>query len=146
MAITYDELSEMWAADSDIDSNDITGEVQKLSKLHSKYYKLYIEETLRAKKIETTKQKLMSDKYDYYSGVMDIEEIRERGWKPLPKLILKNDVQRHVDNDEQVIELTLKLAYAKSVVDYLESITKMISNRGYNLRLIFDFERFRSGG
>jgi hypothetical protein len=141
----YAKLSEMWSIDSDINIHDISEEVKNIPNLHSKYFNIYIEQSMKLKKIETKKLKLYSDKYDYYSGQMDIEDIKERGWKPLQKLILKADVQRIIETDDQIIELNLKIAYLKSVIDYLESIIKIVNNRGYNLKLIFDYERFRNG-
>lgn len=142
----YETLNEMWVNDSDIDSNNLTDEVRNVPKLHSKYFSLLIEQNMRLKRLESKKISLVSDKYDYYSGSMDIEDVKERGWKPMQKLVLKGDIQRYVDSDPDVIELNLKIAYVKSILDYLESIIKMISNRSYNLKLIFDYTRFREGG
>lgn len=142
----YDEIGEMWSKDSDIDIDNIAEEVRRTPKLHTKYYDLLIRTSMQNHKLEAKKKQLMADKYDYYSGTMDIEDIKQRGWKPLPKMIIRQDVQRYVEADDEVIELTLKIAYKKSIVEYLERILKMIENRGYNLKLIFDYTRYRGGG
>jgi hypothetical protein len=114
--LKYEDLSAMWVEDSEIDPNDITGETINLGKLHSKYYTMYVEESLRYKRLDAKRHVLSKEKTEYYSGQMDM------------------------------IEINLRLAYMKSVVDFLESIIRQINGRGYNLRLIFDYERFKSGG
>ena len=143
--MTYDDLAEHWRKDSKLDVTDISGETVNIAILHAKYYHFYITEGMRLKKLESERSKLTKDKYEYYSGTMDIEDIREKGWKPLQKMIMKADVQRYIDADQEVIDLNLKIGYVRSVVDYIDSILKMINNRGYNLRLIFDIRRFESG-
>ena len=35
--------------------------------------------------------------------------------------------------------------YKNAIVDYLESIIKQITNRGFQLKTIVDWERFRTG-
>lgn len=144
--MTYEELNTMWAEDGAIDSSDIISEVTKIPELHNKYYTLLVEETLRLKQLMSKSKILLNEKTEYFSGQMDIEDIKERGWKPLPKMILKNDVSRHVDADTDVIELNLRIAAKKSVCDFLESIVGMIQYRSQSLKLIHDVERFRSGG
>ena len=143
--MNYDELSEHWKKDSKLDLTDITTETVNISLLHAKYYHFYITEGIRLKKLESERAKLSKDKYEYYSGTMDIEDILERGWKPIQKMIMETDVQRYLDADSDLIEMNLKIGYVRSVVDYIESILKMINSRGYNLRLIFDIRKFESG-
>ena len=42
--------------------------------------------------------------------------------------------------------MTLKIGMSEAKVEYLESIVKQINNRGYQLKNITDWERFKSGG
>lgn len=143
--MNYDELSRIWAEDGQIDQQDIISETTRIPKLHNKYYTLYVEESLRYRKLMAQKKVLEAEKYEYFSGQMDIEDIRERGWKPLPRMILKTDVPRHVDSDSEIIDLTLKAAMKKEVCDFIQSIVNMITYRSQSLKLIHDVERFRSG-
>lgn len=143
--MTYEELSKMWNEDGQIDDTDIANEVLRVPKLHNKYYTLFVEETLRLKKLKAQRSVIIGDKTDYYSGQMDIEDIKERGWAILPKMILKSDIARHLDSDSDIIEINLKISYKESVCKFLESIIGMITYRQQSLRLIHDVERFRSG-
>lgn len=143
--INLDDLTQQWKTDSAIDITNITAETIRLAELHANYYHLYVTEGVRLRKLKSQRDKLLKDKINYYSGSMDIEEIRDLGWQPLPRMIMKADVQRYVDADNEVIELNLKIGYQNDIVDYIESILKQINNRGYNLRLIFDVRKFESG-
>lgn len=143
--MTYDELSKIWSEDGQIDQNDIISETTRVPKLHNKYYTMYVEESLRMRKLMSQKKIIEAEKYEYFSGQMDIEDMRERGWKPLPRMILKSDVSRYVDSDSEVIDVTLKIAMKKELCDFLQSIISMITYRSQSLKLIHDVERFRSG-
>lgn len=144
--MTYDELNTMWADDGAIDSSDIINETTRIPALHNKYYTLLVEESLRLRRLMGRKNVLLKEKTEYFSGQMDIEDIKDRGWAPLPRMILKADVSRHVEADSEMVELNLKIAARKSVCDFLESIVGMIQYRSQSLKLIHDVERFRSGG
>lgn len=143
--MTYDEVSRMWAEDGTLDQTDVSREVLRVPELHNKYYTLFVEESLRLKKLRAQRAVLINDKTDLYTGQMDIEDIKERGWKPLPKMILKNEVQRHLDADSDVIEINMKMAARESTCKFLESIVGMITYRQQSLKLLHDIERFRSG-
>lgn len=143
--MTYEEVNKLWAVDGKIDQLDVSNEVLRVPELHNKYYTLFVEESLRLKKMKGERAKLLGEKIDYYSGQMDIEDIRERGWKPLPRMILKNDIQRHVDADSDVIDFNLRYAAKEEVCKFLESIVGMITYRQQSLKLLHDIERFRSG-
>jgi hypothetical protein len=71
--------------------------------------------------------------------------LSEYGWEPQPLKILKSDVPSYVDSDKDVINLSLKIGTQQEKVDYLESIIRMITNRGFQLKTIVDWERFRTG-
>ena len=74
-----------------------------------------------------------------------MEEMREYGWEPLPLKILRQDIPTYVDADQDIINKSLRIGYQESMVDYLESIIKQITNRGFQLKTIVDWERFRTG-
>lgn len=143
--MNIDDLLNMWAEDSDIDKDDLSGEVLHIPKLHGKYYKLYIQEKMKLIKLQEDKKRLVLDKHDYYRGIMPIEEVRNRGWEPWQITVLKQELQMYIDADQHVIDLNLKIAIAKEKVDMLESFIKNLSMRGYNIKTAVDFIRFRAG-
>jgi hypothetical protein len=70
----------------------------------------------------------------------------ERGWQlpPVGK-ILRSDVNNYIDSDKDIVNLSLKIGMQLEKIDLLESIIKTIINRGYNLKVALDWEKFKMG-
>ena len=135
----------MWAEDSEIDQTNVSSESAKIPKLHNKYFKHYVDEGLRLKKLKADYKELCKLKGQYYRGELDITELNSLGWEVQPLKILRQDIASYVEADKDVIHLSLRIGLAEEKVSYLESIIKMISNRGFQLKTIVDWERFRTG-
>jgi len=141
-----DEIVTEWESDCDIDLTSISLESASIPKLHNKYYKMYMGEGMRLKEMKFAHKRLQKIKTEYYKGELSSEELREFGWEPQPLKILRQDIPTYLDSDSDLIESSLRIGMQEQKVEYLESIIKMINNRGYQLKTILDYERFRSGG
>lgn len=141
-----EDIIEEWSKDCSIDQTNISNESANISKLHNKYYVLYMQEGMKLRKIRTDMKKLAKLKSEYYRGELSQEELTENGWEQQPLKILKTDIPSYVDADEDIIVLSLRIGAQEEKVDYLESIIRQISNRGFQLKNIIDWERFRTGG
>ena len=111
----------------------------------TKYFKYFSDERLRIKQYEQQYKILYKQKFEYYMGTMDIEEMNDLGWEPQPLKILKQDLPVYIDADEDIINLNLKIALQKEKIDVLENIIRMINTRGFQLKNVIDWERFKSG-
>lgn len=140
-----DTLTEMWAEDGQIEVADISNEAANIPKLHNKYFRLYSNEGLRLKKMKADYKQLRRLKIEYYKGQLDDDELKQNGWKPQQLKILNSDIPMYLDADQDIIELSLRIGLQEAIVEYLESIIKQINNRGYHLKTISDWERFRTG-
>jgi hypothetical protein len=85
------------------------------------------------------------NKWLYYTGKMSQEELDRHGWEPFDLVILKTEVDRFVESDEEMIKLSAKITLQQEVVSYLESVVKMISNRQWNIRAALDWIKFTQG-
>jgi hypothetical protein len=140
-----EEIYELWAKDCEIDQTNISKESANIPKLHNKYFRIYMEEGMKLKKLRGEYKKLRLLKEQYYKGELDVDELREYGWQPQPLKILRQDIPTHIDADDDIIGTTLKIGMQEEKVNYLESIIKQINNRGFQLKTIVDWERFRTG-
>lgn len=140
-----EEIYTMWTKDSEIDTTELSNESVKIPKLHNKYFMIYMEEGMRLRKMRAQYKQLKLLKEQYYKGELDIDELKEHGWKPQPLKILKNDILTYIEADNDIIDLSLKIGAQEEKVSYLEAIIKMINNRGFQLKTALDFERFRTG-
>ena len=85
------------------------------------------------------------DKWLYYTGKMSQEELDKNNWEPFDLSILKTDVERFIEADPEIIKLGAKITLQKELVNYLESIVKIISNRQWNIRAALDWIKFTQG-
>ncbi len=134
-----------WAKDGEIDQTNVSRAVTDIPRLHNKYFKIYVDEGLRLKKLKAEYKILWKIKGEYYRGELDIEELKQHGWKPQALRILKADVPTYLEADPEVVKKSLLIGLQEEKVSYLESIVKHISNRNFLLKTIVDWERFRTG-
>lgn len=140
-----EDIYENWSVDSQIKANELATESLRTPHLHSKYLQIFNGERLRLKKLRLEYKQLYLAKYEYYTNVMDIEEIRERGWEPLQKKVMKTEAAMHIDADQHIVDLNTRIAAAEEKVEALESILKTIANRGFAIKNAVDWMKFTQG-
>ena len=143
MNLSLDEIQEMWQRDSVIDPDNLHDESLKISQLHSKYYTLYNTITLLREKARETNNKVKLERYNYYTGKAPAEVYAE---EPFPYKVREKDaIQRHMDADERLSKLDLKIRYYDVMLKFLEEIIKMVSNRNYSIKNSIDWHKFTAG-
>ena len=141
-----EEIYAEWAKDGEIDQVNISNESARIPKLHNKYYMLYVQEGLKLKKFRADYKKMKGLREDWYLGELAKEDLDQLNWQPyLGRKPLKTELNSKLECDETLINYSLKIGLQESLVDYLESIIKQITNRGFQLKTIVDWERFRTG-
>ena len=144
--MTFEELNEMWAKDCKIDETNLVRESSRTPELHSKYYNYFYREALRVRKFKADLVELEKAKTEYYNGSMDELELKERGWKPNPLKILRQDIQKYIESDKEIINLSLKIALQEENAKYIDSIIRQINGRNYHIKNMIDMMKFTSGG
>ena len=143
--MSTDEISELWAQDARIDETQLMQESKRIPELHSKYYNLYFKEALKVKKLKADYKELEHAKHEYYSGSMSEEELRERGWKPFRLKVIRQDMDKYMQADKDIINLSLKIDYHSARADYLEDIIKTIHSRNFVIKNMIDIMKFQAG-
>ncbi|SVA34836.1 uncharacterized protein METZ01_LOCUS87690 [marine metagenome] len=128
-----------------MDETELSQESIKIPQLHNKYLIYYSNEKLKFKEIKYLFAGLIKRKRDYYSGRMTAEELEMADWEPFQYKLLKADVQEYIDADDNVIESKKLLALQEEKVNYLESIVKSLTTRGYLIKNAIDWKRFTEG-
>jgi|TARA_B100000035_G_scaffold305062_1_gene305465 hypothetical protein len=143
MNFNLESIQEMWEKDSKIDPDNLHEESIKIPSLHAKYHELYNTITLLHKKAEQQKRNIRHQKYEYFSGKADPEVYLEN---PFPKKIRDKDtMQKYLDTDEKVSEVSLKVEYYIVMLNYIESILKQLANRTYQIKNAIEWHRFQAG-
>jgi len=96
-------------------------------------------------KLESKLKILKRDKWLYYSGKMTKEELKERSWEPFDLAIIKQDLDRFIESDNDVIILSNKIFVQEQKISYVESVAKIISNKIWNIRSTIEWVKFTQG-
>ena len=140
--MNIDEIENLWEKDSKIDPDNLHEESIKIPSLHAKYFKIYNNITL-LKKMEENKLKIVrKEKWIYYSGKADPEVYKEN---PFDHKVLKQDMEKYLDADEELLKLISKIDYYNTILNYLDSILKTILNRTYQIKNSIEYMRFTAG-
>ena len=136
-------IQEMWSKDSVIDPDNLHHESLKIPQLHAKYYEIYNNIILLKTKAEKQRKNIRHERYEYYSGKADPEVYVEN---PFPKKIRDKDtLQKYLDADEKLSDISLKIDYYETLINYLQDILKVIVNRTYQIKNAVEFMKFQSG-
>ena len=141
----FDDIRSMVSKDMVIDDSELDIESLKIPQLHNKYLNLFHDERILLRKLEADKRELIRDKWEFYSGKMSQEELEERGWEPFQLKILKQDLDMYIHSDSDVTKIEDRITLQKEKVDYLASIVKSISGRGWEIKNAIEWRKFTSG-
>lgn len=143
MIFDLEKIQEMWESDSKIDQDNLHEESLKVPILHAKYFQIYNNILLLKKKAEQQRRNIRHQRYEYYTGKADPDVYIEN---PFPKKIRDKDtLQKYLDADESLSSICLKIDYYETMLNYIESILKVIQNRTYQIKNAIDFVKFQAG-
>ena len=140
-----DELKSMVQQDLEIDKTELDAESLRTPHLHNKYLNFLLDEKLILAKIESEFRIHRKIKWLYYTGKMSMEELEEREWEPFALNILKQDLDKFIDSDDEIVVLSNKVEYQKEKVEYLKSVVKTMSDRQWYIRSAIDWIKFTNG-
>lgn len=139
-----DDLLEMWRKDAEIDRTEPGKELLNIPKLHSKYLNILSNHRLLVKDAEFKYNKMKKVKWEYYTGKLDDDELKKRGWEPFP-FVLKSDITTYLESDEDLNRYLAQKALHEEIVDVCQAILKELNSRTFQLRDFIAWERFIQG-
>ena len=140
-----EEIQELWNKDRDIDIENLATESIRIPQIHDKYLKIYIDERIRLKGLEFELSKIVRLKTDYYAGRMAQEDLENLGWEPFLDKVLKTEIGSYLESDEEIFKIKRNITVMQEKINYLDSIIKMINNRGFQIKSAIDWIKFKSG-
>lgn len=139
-----DELLEMWRKDSEIDRTEPGKALLDIPKLHSKYLHILSRHRLLAKEAEFKYNKMKKVKWEYYTGKMDHDTLKQYGWEPF-QFVLKSDINTYLDSDDDLNKYLANKVMHEEIVDLCTSILKELNSRTFQLRDFISWEKFIQG-
>ena len=135
-------LQEQVDKDLKINDTELDLESLKTPQLHNKYMKHYTKFKLMLTRAETDYSQIKRQKWEYYTGKADASVYAE---KPFDLKVLRTDVDKYIESDEEMIKAKQKVEYLQAVVDYLDKTLRQITNRTFTIKNAIDWRKFTSG-
>ena len=140
--MTLEELQQLVDKDFKLDDTELDTESVKIPLLHNKYLQHFNKFSLLLKKAEQDHKSLTREKWEYYTGKAPQQVYAE---KPFNLKILRTDIDKYMESDDELVKLKSKVEYIQTVIDFLDSTIKQISNRGFQIKNAIDWRKFTSG-
>ena len=146
--IDLNEVNEMWSKDCIIEEMNLDESSRQTPHLHAKYLNLYSVQKIFLKKLESSQKSLLKDKWLYYNGKMDQEEIENKNWDldPFNGLkILKGEMDYYYDADPEIQQSEDRIALAKVILEHLKEIIDTLKWRHQTIGNMIKWRQFQSG-
>ena len=140
--MTLEELQEQVDKALKINDTELDLESLKTPQLHNKYLKHYNNFKLLMTRAESDYKILKRVKWEYYTGKASPEVYKQ---KPFNLKIMKSDLDKYLDSDEDLIKSKQKIEYLETVVNYLDRTLKIIGGRDWQIRNSIEWRKFTSG-
>ena len=141
--MNLEQIQEMWERDSKIDPDNLHDESLKIPQLHSKYYTLYNTITLLRERAREQYSKVRLERYNYFTGKAPAEAYIE---EPFPYKVREKDaIQRHLEADDKMNKVDMKIKYYDIMLKFLEEIIRNISGRTYQIKNAIEWNKFQAG-
>ena len=141
--MNLEQIQEMLEKDSKIEPDNLHDESLKIPQLHSKYYTLYNTITLLRERAREQYSKVKLERYNYYTGKATAEVYAE---EPFPYKVREKDaIQRHLDADDKMNKVDMKIKYYDIMLKFLEEVIRAVSNRTYQIKNAIEWNKFQAG-
>jgi hypothetical protein len=141
---TIENILKMWESDAVIDQTEPSKELIKIPTLHSKYLGFLTKHKIASKKAHFDYLRMRKIKWEYFTGKLSQEELKEYGWEPF-QFALKSDISTYLEADKDLIKLLEKKVYHDETVSVIESIMNELKQRTWQLRDFISWEKFVGG-
>ena len=133
-------------ADKDLKINDTELDLESLKtpQLHNQYMKHLTKYKLMLSRAETEYNVMKKDKWEYYTGKLDEDDLAKYGWQPFP-YTLKSEINTYLESDEDVNKYLARKMLHDEIVEVCQAILKELNNRTWELRSFIDWEKFIQG-
>ena len=88
---------------------------------------------------------MLREKWEYYTGKVDTETLKQKGLEPFNMKVLKQDLDLYIDSDQDILQLDSKLITQQEKVDYLQDAIKAINNMQWHIRDAIAWRKFING-
>ena len=91
---------------------------------------------------ESELHSIKREKWEYYTGKSDASVYAK---KPFNFKLLRQDVDKYLDSDEEIQRAKQKVDYLQTTTDFLDKTIRQISNRTFTIKNAIEWRKFTSG-
>lgn len=139
----FEEMQIKVAEDIAIDEVRLDDESLRTPKLHNRWLSELSEAAYSLKQYKNHQKKLFLERWKYWMGKQTDQYYAQYGI--VHDKVIKADLDKYLEADDFLIEMTEIIEVQSQVVDFLEHTTKQIAFRGNAIRNAIDWRKFESG-
>ena len=147
----FEHIKTEWKEDSKIDfqfknkqyTEDLGNIALNIPYLHNKYLNYFSDLTESKISKELQLRHVVKQKREYYSGEADAKVYAEKPFGTSIKTAEK--MKTYLEGDEDILVLEAEIKYTEIVLNYLDSVMRQITNRGFQIKSAIDWEKFING-
>jgi hypothetical protein len=143
--MTLNDYFAGWETDAAIDLSELDAAARNVPLLHAKWWKHYVTERLRYKKLDMEYKSMYLLRYEYWNGRLDDTVRKAHEWDVQPIKVLTPQLPVYLDADPVLQELQKKRAVSEETVRFLEDVIKQINNRGFHISNAIKYLAFKMG-
>lgn len=141
-----EDIEREWKQDSVIDETNLGSAALDIPKLHAKWYQMLMEEKRIMYALSIKKDELSILLEGYYTKTLTEEEHKASGLPPfLDKKILRQDVDKHIQTNSEMVKLNLKIATQSDKIEFIKDILKQIHGRSFIIKDAIQWAMFQAG-
>lgn len=148
---TFEHIRNEWSKDTEIDfqfkNKQYTEDLARLSLeipfQHNKYLNHYTDLSQVKTSFEFEIRKLVREKREYYGGEADAKVYAEKPFGTSIKTAEKMKV--YLESDQDIINIECKIKYIDQILNFLDHVLRMISQRNYHVKNAIEWEKFING-
>ena len=140
--MTLEELQAQAEKDLKIDDTELDIESLQTPILHAKYLKHFSTYSLMLTKAESEYSKLYKSKWLFYTGKAEPQEYKDKNFD---LKVLRQDIDKFIDSDDEIIKQKQKVEYLKQICNYCEQTLKQINNRTFQIKNAIEWKKFTMG-
>lgn len=142
-----EEIEKIWMDDASIDETNLGSAALDIPRLHSKWYKILMEEKRILYALSMKKDELELILEGYYAKTLTQEEMKEFGLPDyLDKKILKPDIPKHIQTNPEMVKVNLKIATQSDKIEFVKDVLKQIHGRSFIIKDAIQWAIFQAGG
>ena len=142
------KILELWEEDSKISGTSLDEDSRKTPQLHAKYLGYLADAKMQRTRAEMQQKSLLKDKWMYYNGKMDEDEMNSKGWDYDPlggNVVRKSDMGKIYDADLDIQKSEERVVYWKTVCETLTEIVNNLNWRHQTIGNMIRWKMFESG-